>query len=468
MSITRRSFLATTAAAGAGLAATAVQAAEAKSPAAKSTASSTGASGAKAAAPAKDSAKEASKPAGVAAKKYTTALIGCGWWGMNVLRTAIASGQVKAAAICDVDRRQIDPASAEIEKLTGDAPKEYKDYRELLDEVKPEIVIVATPDHWHPLITIAAVKRGAHVYVEKPISHTIAEGVAMVKAAREADRVVQVGFHRRVSPHNMSAIQFLQSGKLGKIGLVRAFVASGQRPADPVTAEQPPDELDWNLWCGPAPLRPYTKAIHPKGFRRYLDFANGQLGDWGVHWLDQILWWSGERFPKRVYSSGGRRVMVDGSDAPDTQLVTYEFDSFNVQWEHRLYGGSESEKHSVGCYFYGVEGTLHLGWLDGWTFYPTKKSGKLIHETPTLHEPDHQNIAELWADFLQAIAAKKRPVADILTGHYATNMALLGMLSLKLGRSIDWDGNRAQVIGDLEANRLLRRAYRSPWEYPEA
>ncbi len=397
---------------------------------------------------------------------YRTALLGSGWWGMNIAREAIASGQCSVSALCDADENQLVPAAAEVETVTGRAPKRYQDYRELLEREKPEIVIVGSPDHWHPLMTIDAVQAGAHVYVEKPISHTILEGLAMVQAARAADRVVQVGTHRRASPHNISAMQFLRDGKAGKIGCVRAFVHYGGGPGEVTPDSDPPAGLDWNLWCGPAPLRPYNKRIHPKGFRRFLDYANGQLGDWGIHWMDQILWWSEEKWPKRVASFASRRILRDNTDAPDTQLVIYDFDSFNVAWEHRLYAANEAEKHNVGCYFYGTEGTLHLGWLDGWTFYPRKKGAQVIHQEPQLHAPDHQNIAELFADFLDAIRTGRRPMCDIEVGHRSTNMSLLGMLSWRLGRSVQWDGERTQVVGDDEANRLLRRDYRKPWEYP--
>ena len=242
------------------------------------------------------------------AQKYKTALIGSGWWGMNILRTAMEAGQSKVVALCDVDDNQLNPAAAEVEKLSGDKPNKYKDYRELLDKEKPEIVIVATPDHWHALAMIAAVKSGAHVYVEKPISHTLNEGRAMVKAARANNRIVQVGTHRRASPHNRSGMEFLKSGKAGKIGMVRAFVHYPGGPGRPSPESDPPQGLDWDMWCGPAPLRHYNRAIHPKGFRLFLDYANGQLGDWGIHWLDQILWWTDEKYPRNVYSTGGRFI----------------------------------------------------------------------------------------------------------------------------------------------------------------
>lgn len=442
MSVTRRDFLAATAATGLSLAAPAVSGAEKN-------------------------------------KRYRTALIGSGWWGMNVFRAAIRSGDVRAVAMCDVDRSQLDPAAAEVEKLTGTAPKKYKDYRELLEREKPEIAIVATPDHWHPLCTIAACKAGAHVYVEKPISHTIQEGRAMVDAARANQRVVQVGTHRRVSPHNVSGMAFLKSGKAGKIGMVRAFVHYGGGPERPRPNEEPPGGLDWEMWCGPGPRRPFNRKIHPKGFRQFLDYGNGTLGDWGIHWLDQILWWAdaeqaGQQWPRKVFSIGGRPIAgpaindgkVQTTEAPDHQIAVFEFDSFSVSWEHRRFAGNHAEKHNIGCYFYGTAGTFHMGWLDGWTFYPVG-GGKPIHADPQLHEPDQQNIPELWADFVRSIKTGRRPICDIEIGHRSTSMSLLGMLSLKLGRSVEWDGEKEQIVGDAEANRLLRRDYRAPWKYPE-
>lgn len=398
--------------------------------------------------------------------KYRTALIGSGWWGTNILREAIRSGACQVVALCDVDENQLKTALAEVNKLTSDQPKLYRDYRELLAKENVQIAIVATPDHWHPLCTIAAIEAGAHVFVEKPIGHTILEGRAMVNAARAARRVVQVGTHRRVSPHNISAMKFLRSGTVGTIGMVRAFVHSAGGPGERTPDSEPPPGLDWDFWCGPAPLRPFNKAIHPRGFRQFLDYANGTLGDWGIHWFDQILWWTEEKYPRRVFSTGGRFVRRDASDAPDTQIAVYEFESFRLIWEHRQYAGNNAEKTPLGCYFYGTNGTLHLGWRDGWTFYPAKANEPPVHEDARLNQPDDQNIAESFADFLEAIRTNRRPVSDIETGHLATNMSLLGMISYKLGRSIVWDGERERIVGDPDANALLSRPYRAPWRYP--
>ena len=266
----------------------------------------------------------------------------------------------------------------------------------------------------------------------------------------------------------MSAMKFLKSGKLGKIGMVRCFVHSAGGAGEKVPDSEPPQGLDWDMWLGPAPYRPFNTAIHPRGFRNFLDYANGTLGDWGIHWLDQVLWWTEEKWPKKVYSTGDRWIKTDTTDAPDTQIATYEFETFTCTWEHRRYGGNNAEKAPLGAYFYGTEGTLHLGWRDGWTFYPAKRGGQPYHEDPRLNAPDSQNIKELFADFLAAIKSGKRPACDIEIGHYSTNCALLGMLSLKIGRSIEWDGYRERVVGDPDANHYLKRPYRRPWKYPKA
>jgi predicted dehydrogenase len=292
----------------------------------------------------------------------------------------------------------------------------------------------------------------------------------MVKTTRETNRTVQVGFHRRVSPHNMAAMAFLRSGRLGTIGSIRAFVHYQGGPGRPTPDSPVPEELDWDMWCGPAPLVPFNTRIHPRGFRNFLDFANGQLGDWGVHWLDQILWWSQEeQYPKSVASTGGRFIAQDNSNGPDTQHAIFQFDNFSVTWEHRQYAGNAPEKHYIGLYFYGTGGTLHLGWQDGWTFYPSGRVNvePAEHMPPQLDRPDDENIAPLWMDFIESIETGRKPVADIESAHRSSTMALLAMLSLKLGRGIVWDGVNQTIPNDPEAQKSLSREYRAPWVYPE-
>ncbi len=397
---------------------------------------------------------------------YNVALIGGGWWGNNILREACAHGSSKVVALCDVDERALAETQKNVDEWTGDKPKHYKDFRELFQQEEVDIAIIATPDHWHALPAIAAMQAGAHLYLEKPICHTIEEGKAILRHARDTQRMVQIGTHRRVSPHNMAAMELLRSGKPGKISAVKCFVNYGQGPGEPAPEEEPPAELDWDFWVGPAPYRPYAPGIHPRGFRNYLDFANGTIGDWGIHWFDQVLWWSEQQWPKRIFSTGGRYVKQDNSDAPDTQYALYEFDDFTLTWENKACNPNTNEDANVGAYFYGTEGTLHIGWIDGFTYFPKSKNESVIHQDPTLHQPDQQNIKELWADLIQSIEAKRRPVCDVEHGLVATNISLLGNISYFLGESIEWDGYKQEIIGNPKASALMKRTYRDPWEYP--
>lgn len=396
-------------------------------------------------------------------KPYRIILVGCGWWGMNILRTAVAHGNCIVTAMCDVDETMLMEASREIEGLTGRALHRYKDFREAISKEKADIVIIATPDHWHAIPAIEAIKSGAHVYLEKPIGHTINEGQAILKSARHYQRMVQVGTHRRLSAHNISAMNFLKEGKTGKISEVKTFVNNRQDPGTLNPDSNPPPSLDWDFWVGPSAMQPYNSRIHPRGFRQYLNFGNGTIADWGIHWFDQVLWWAEEEYPRNIYSTGSRHIKQDGADAPDTQLAVYEFEKFTLTWEHKLCAANQNENTQIGCYFYGTEGTLHLGWLDGWTFYPSKKGSSNIHEQAVLNKPDHQNIRELWADFIKAIETNTLPACDIKNGHLATNLSLLAMISYKLGRSIAWDGEKESIADDNEANALLSKEYRGSW-----
>ncbi|MEN9674290.1 MAG: hypothetical protein RIS76_186 [Verrucomicrobiota bacterium] len=409
------------------------------------------------------------------ARRYRTVLIGCGWWGRNILKEAIASGRVKVVGLCDVHENTREVTAEQVTDLNGDQPKTYNDYREMLEKEKPEIVLIATPDHWHALQTIAAVRSGAHVFVEKPTGHTVNESRAMLKAARDGGRVVQVGLHRRIGPHHVSGMKFLKSGAVGDVGMVRLFAHGGGGPEKPTANSEPPEGMDWDLWCGPAPLRPFNPRLHPGGWRNFQDYANGQLGDWGVHWLDQVLWWSGEKYPKRVFSTGGRPVAgppvlsekQQTSDTPDHQVAVYEFESFTCVWEHRRFAENGPEKHSIGAYYYGTKGTLHVGWRDGWTFYPTDDKAPVVHEDSQLQEPDGHNLSLLWADFIASIEQGRRPVTGIEIAHRSSVLPLLGMISLRTGRALNWDGDREQIVGDPQANAMLSRPYRAPWVYPE-
>ena len=411
-----------------------------------------------------------------AERKHRVALIGCGWWGANIVREAMASNRCRIVGLCDVYRRPLTATADEVETLSGEQAELFEDYEAMLGKVRPDIVIVATPDHWHALPSIAALKSGAHLFVEKPTSHTIGESQAMLQAAEAEDRIVQVGLHRRIGPHHRSGMEFIKSGKVGDIGTVRLFVVGRNRGGErPAANADVPNGMNWNLWCGPAPKRPFNPKLTPGGWRNFLDYANGTLGDWGVHWLDQVLWWTEEKYPRSVYSTGGRFVSGAAvntkqeatTDAPDTQTAVYRFDSFTAIWEHRNYSGNGSEKHRIGAYFYGSKGVFHMGWRDGWTFYPSDNQESIVHEKPQFSDTvDGNNLKQLWADFLAAIEQKRTPAANLEVAHRSTMLPLLGMISWRTGRSLTWDGERERIVGDPEAEKLMRREYRKPWRYP--
>jgi len=399
--------------------------------------------------------------------KYKTVLIGSGWWGLNILREAIRSGQITVAALCDVDDNQLTKCKQEVDKLCNDQPKIYKDYRDCIKSERPDIVINATPDHWHALIAIEALHSGAHVFLEKPISHTVKEGSAIQKAARDAQKLCIVDFHRRYSPHNVSGMEFLKSGKAGKIYSVKAFVHYNNGMGKKEEESAPPAGMDWNMYCGPAPLVNFNPGMHPRGWRQYTQFANGNIGDWGPHWFDQILWWTEETMPRKIHSIQKSDIRNSLANAPEEQRATYEFESFICTWEHTLLSNHpERQGENVGVYFHGTEGVFHMGWQRGWTFYPNDTKKEILKEAAKMNEPDQQNIDLVWNDFMNCIPTGKLPHADIEHGRHATNMALLGNLSAKLGRSIEWDHEKDMIVGDKEANKLLRREYRKPWEYP--
>ncbi|MDR2706892.1 MAG: Gfo/Idh/MocA family oxidoreductase [Planctomycetaceae bacterium] len=400
-------------------------------------------------------------------KKYRVALVGAGGMGNANLEAAISTKTVKTVALVDVDRECRESTFETVKNNTGEEPKLFNDHQEMLEAVKPEIVIVATPEHWHPLIMIDACNSGAHVYLEKPVSHTVNEGIAMVKTARATGRTVQVGTHRRCSAAGIAAKKYIKEGNIGRIGMARAFVHYAWGRRDHPTPDAPtPEGLDWNRWCGPAPLVPFNPEIHPGGFRQFLNYGTGQLGDWGTHWMDMILWVMDdqEQFPSSVTSIGGRFLWRDNTDAPDTQSALYRFDKYMIEWEHRCYAGNAPEKEHIGVYFYGTKGTVFIG--DGTWCVFKNQNNDAVPETP--ETPDNEgNIEVSWRNFIHCIENGQKPICDIEYGHRATTMTLLGMVSLKLGRSIAWNGEKQTIPNDPEAVKLLSREYRSPWKYPQ-
>jgi predicted dehydrogenase len=336
-----------------------------------------------------------------------------------------------------------------------------------------------TPDHWHALPAIAAMQAGADVYCQKPISVDVVEGQAMLAAARKYNRVVQIGTQRRSTPHLAEARErFVRSGKLGKVGLIEIYSYYGQRPrTDADTA--PPANLDYEFWTGPAPMRPYNPILHPRSWRAFMEYGNGTIGDMGVHMLDMSRWMLGLGWPKRISSTGGILVNKSGrANISDTQTATFEFDDCQMIWTHRHWGAPPDPKYIWGATLYGDQGTLKAG-VFSYDFFPAK--GDPVHKDVTYEldkfpedntEPQIEKhvapaIRYHMQDFLHAIDARTRPVADIEEGYISSSCCILGNVAMKLGRTLEWDAKNGRVKGDDEANALLRRQYRAPWVHPE-
>jgi predicted dehydrogenase len=418
-------------------------------------------------------------------KPKRVGLIGTGWYGKVDLLRLIQVAPVEVVSLCDVDQHML-AAAADIvagRQASKKKPRTYADYRAMLKEKDLDIVLIATPDHWHALTMIDAVRAGADVYVQKPISVDVAEGRAMVAAARKYGRVVQVGTQRRSTPHLVEARdRILREGKLGKIGLVEIYcyyhMRSGENPPD--TA--PPAFLDYEMWTGPAPMRPFNPMVHPRGWRAFMEYGNGIVGDMCIHMFDMVRWMMELGWPKRVSSAGGILMGRGGkSNISDTQGATFDYDDMQVVWQHRTWGETPDPKYPWGATIYGDKGTLKLS-VYSYDFIPAGKDTPAVHRDVTYEfeqypedrtEPDLERhcapaIRYHMRDLLANIASRGKPVADIEQGHISTASCILANLAMKTGRTLTWDPATHTVKGDEEANRLLARPYRNPWVHPAA
>jgi predicted dehydrogenase len=410
-------------------------------------------------------------------------LIGTGWYGKSDLFRLVQVSPVEIVSLCDVDRRALSNAAdmAASRQRSGKRPRLYHDYREMLKERDLDLVLIATPDHWHALTMIEAVKSGVDVYCQKPISVDVREGQAMLAAARKYNRVVQIGTQRRSTPHLVEARdQIIREGKLGTIGLVEIYCYYHMRLTGYPPDTAPPESLDYEFWTGPAPMRPYSKGELPRGWRAYMEYGNGIVGDMCVHMLDMIRWMMDLGWPKSVSSSGG--ILVDKtskSNISDTQSATFDFGNVKVVWEHRTWGQSPDPKYDWGATFYGDKGTLKTS-VYSYDFTPAN-GGKPIHKDVTYEfeqYPEDKTEAELekhvapairhhMMDLLAAIDKHSRPVADIEQGYISTASCILANMSMALGRTLQWDADNGRIVGDDQANQLLARPYRAPWKHPE-
>jgi predicted dehydrogenase len=423
-------------------------------------------------------------------KPKRVGLIGCGWYGKCDLFRLMQVAPVEVVSLCDVDVKQREKAAKIVaqRKPTEDPPRLFGDYREMLKEKDLDICLIGTPDHWHALTMIAACEAGADVYCQKPISVDVVEGQAMLAAARKHGRVVQVGTQRRSTPHLVEAKEkIVDAGLLGKIAYVEVCCyyhmrANGNPPTQPV-----PDHLDYEMWTGPAPMRPYDGLPHKRWWRTFMEYGNGIVGDMCIHMLDMIRWQLDLGWPKAISSTGGILVQKEGkSNTTDTQAATFDFGDLKVVWQHRSWGNPPDPDYPWAGFIYGDKGTLKLS-VNRYDFIPQGKKEPTLsgtfHSDPEDKYPEDKTEGELTGDqqethvltanrahqrdFLKAIANRSKPIADIEQGHISTASCILANLSMQLGRTLTWDPVKGQVVGDAEANKLLAREYRKPWVHPE-
>ena len=416
-------------------------------------------------------------------KNYRVGLLGTGWYGKSDLFRLIQVAPVEVVALCDVDQQQLSEAAAMVaqRQQSRRTPKQYTDYRKMLAENKLDIVLIGSPDHWHALQAIDAIKSGAHVYLQKPISVDVLEGEAILAAARKYNRVVQIGTQRRSTPHLVEAKKnIVDAGLLGTVHHVDMCCyyhmrANGNPPVQPV-----PAYFDYEMWTGPAPLRPFDKMPHGSWWRTFMEYCNGIMGDMCVHMFDATRWMLGLGWPESVFSTGGIYVDKEGkSNTPDTPTAVFLFKDLDCVWQHRSWGNPADPQYPWAFVLHGDKGTLKV---DVWRyeFVPVGKDGKVIKgdvvfEREKYPEDLKEPRIELHAasatrqhmrNFLEAIESGGRPVADIEQGHISTASCILANMSMKLGRPLKYDPGSKKVVGDAEATALLARTYRKPWVHP--
>ncbi|MBL8550095.1 MAG: Gfo/Idh/MocA family oxidoreductase [Hyphomonadaceae bacterium] len=420
------------------------------------------------------------------ARAYRVGVVGCGWFGKLCVNALMQIAPVQVVALCDVDQHMLEEARdqtfARPDSMMRQTrpPAIYRDYRDMLNRHRFDIVIVATPDHWHTLPAIAAIDKGAHVYLEKPISVDVREGQAIVSAARRRNRVVQVGTQRRVAPFTLDAKErVIDAGLLGPVHHVEAFCYFRQRLTRVSPPSAPPANLDWDFYCGPAERIDYRAEVHPRNWRSFEPFGNGYMGDVGVHMIDLARAVLGLGWPRRVWSIGGGLMASDPAiTVPDTQVAGFEYDNLLMTWTNRHWGRAPDPENPWGAAIHGADGTLRL-YNTGYEFLPSDRNkARIAAELEADGEYAGDTIAPTgdmtlkiltrmnMRDFIGAIREGRRPASDIEEGHISTATCALANLSLKLGRSLAWDAGAQRIVGDDEANALLARPYRAPWIRP--
>lgn len=410
-------------------------------------------------------------------------LIGAGWYGKSDLFRLIQVRDVDVVALCDVDANQLKEAGKLVSErqASGKVPALYGDYRKMLVDHKFDLILIGTPDHWHARQAIDAMAAGAHLYLQKPVSVDVLEGEAIVNAARRYNRKVQIGTQRRSTPHLIDAKKrIIDQGLLGKVSHVEMCCyyhmrRNGNPPVEPV-----PDFLDYEMWTGPAPLRPYDGLPHGSWWRTFMEYGNGITGDMCVHMFDTVRWLLKLGWPKRVSANGGIYVQKGGkSNIADTQTAVFEYNELNCVWQHRTWGTPADPEYPWAFIIYGDRGTLK-GSVMKYEFIPVGEGDRIsqdvVYEKEAFPEDLTEPRIELHTapatrlhmlDLLSAIENDHLPVADVEEGHVSTASCILANLSMQLNRPLVYDPSQRICVGDPEATTLLKRPYRNPWQHPD-
>jgi predicted dehydrogenase len=401
--------------------------------------------------------------------KILAGLIGCKGMGFADLKAFLAQTNTECGALCDVDENVLNERCADVEKIQGKRPKLFRDFRKLLEMKDLDVIIIGTPDHWHCLPFIYACQEGKDIYCEKPLSNTVQEINLMEQAAKRYNRVVQIGQWQRSDPHWLDAINYVYSGKLGKIRTVRAWSYQGWMKSVPVLADEPvPAGVDYDFWLGPAPSRPFNRNRFHFTFRWFWDYAGGMMTDWGVHILDYALFGMKVSSPKSIMAMGGKFAYPDDAcETPDTLQALFEFDDFTLLWDHGIGidGGYYGRTHGVG--FVGNNGTLVVD-RGGWEVIPEYQDKSPLIERVELQKASGNGLDLHMKNFLSCLDDRsKTPNASIQIGANIARVANLGNIAYKTGRRIYWDGAANKFINDPEADAYLLAKYRKPWELPK-
>jgi predicted dehydrogenase len=398
-----------------------------------------------------------------ASEKVRVGVIGCGGMGKGDLATFLLNPEVDCPVLCDVDDKQLAETTKLVQEKRGVAPQTVKDFRRVIERKDVDVLLVATPDHWHALPTVLGCQAGKDVYVEKPLATTIAEGRAMVEAARRHSRICQMGAQRRSSPAYGQAVDFVRSGKLGRVGLVRAWAyLDWIQPIGAPPDGAPPAGVDYDMWLGPAVQRPFNSNRFHFNFRWFWDYAGGLMTDWGVHLIQVLLWAMGSEPPRAVLSSGGKYVLQDNSETPDTQLTVYEFPTYTLVWEHKVGVGLGLYNRPWGMSFTGTEGTLVIN----------DNGAELLREPskdslePKKFGPGADPRPAHVRNFLDCVKSRQQPVESLEVGHHISTVAHLGNIALRSGKKVLWDPKAERVKDDPATDRWVSVAYRQPWSLP--